>query len=36
LDPRVPDKTILIAQDLSLEEEVELLSIEDKNSDVFA
>jgi hypothetical protein len=36
LDPRVPDKTILIAQNLSLEEEVELLSFLDKYSDVFA
>jgi hypothetical protein len=36
LDPRVPDKAVLIAQDLSPEEEVELLSFLDKNSDVFA
>jgi hypothetical protein len=36
LDPRVPDKTVLIAPDLSSEEEAEVLSFMDKNSDVFA
>jgi hypothetical protein len=36
LDLRVPGKTVLIAQDLSPEEEAELLSFLDKNSDVFA
>jgi hypothetical protein len=36
LDLRVPDKTVLIAQDLSPEEEAELLSFLDKNNDVFA
>jgi hypothetical protein len=35
LDPRVPEKTMLIAQDLLLEEEAELLSFLDKNNDVF-
>jgi hypothetical protein len=36
LDSRVPDKTVMISQDLSPTEEVELLSFLDKNSDVFA
>jgi hypothetical protein len=35
LDPRVPDKVVMISHDLSLEEESELLSFLDKNSDVF-
>jgi hypothetical protein len=35
LDPRVPDKALVISQDLSQEEETELLSFLDKNSDVF-
>jgi hypothetical protein len=32
----VPNKTVLIAQDLSSEEEAEMFSFLDKNSDVFA
>jgi hypothetical protein len=36
LDPRVPDKVVMISQDLSPEEETKLLSFLDKNSDVFA
>jgi hypothetical protein len=36
LDPTVPNKTVLIAQDLSSEEEAEMFSFLDKNSDVFA
>jgi hypothetical protein len=36
LDPRVPDKTVIISQDLTLSEESELLSFLDKNNDVFA
>jgi hypothetical protein len=36
LDPRVPDRTVMISQDLSPEEEIELFSFLDKNSDVFA
>jgi hypothetical protein len=36
LDPRVPDRTILLSQDLSPKEEMELLSFLDRNSDVFA
>jgi hypothetical protein len=35
LDPRVPDKTIMISQDLTSREEAELLSFLDKNNDVF-
>jgi hypothetical protein len=35
LDPRVPDKAVMISQDLSASEEAELLSFLDKNSDVF-
>jgi hypothetical protein len=35
LDPRVPNKTIMISQDLTSEEETELLSFLNKNSDVF-
>jgi hypothetical protein len=35
LDPRVPDKALMISQDLSIEEETELLSFLDKISDVF-
>jgi hypothetical protein len=35
LDPRVPDKVVMISHDLSPEEESELLSFLDKNSDVF-
>jgi hypothetical protein len=36
LDLRVPNKTVTISQDLTTEEEKELLSFLDKNSDVFA
>jgi hypothetical protein len=36
LDPRVPDKTVMISQDLTSNEEAELLSFMDKNSEVFA
>jgi hypothetical protein len=36
LDPRVPDKAVMISQDLSASEEAELLSFLDKNRDVFA
>jgi hypothetical protein len=36
LDPRVPDKTVMISQDLTSNEETELLSFLDKNNDVFA
>jgi hypothetical protein len=36
LDPRVPDKVVMISQDLSVSEEVELLSFLDKNNNVFA
>jgi hypothetical protein len=36
LDPRVPDKTVMISQDLTTSEEEESLSFLDKNSDVFA
>jgi hypothetical protein len=35
LDPRVPDKTVMISQDLASSKEIELLSFLDKNSDVF-
>jgi hypothetical protein len=35
LYPRVPDKVVMISQDLSLEEEIELLLFLDKNIDVF-
>jgi hypothetical protein len=35
LDPRLPDKAVMISQDLALDEETELLSFLDKNSDVF-
>jgi hypothetical protein len=34
LDPRVPDKAVIISQDLSSIEETEMLSFLDKNSDV--
>jgi hypothetical protein len=33
---RVPDKIVTISQDLTPEEEKDLLSFRDKNSDVFA
>jgi hypothetical protein len=36
LDPRVPNKIVIISQDLTLEEEKDLLSFLDMNSDVFA
>jgi hypothetical protein len=36
LDPRVPDKTVVNSQNLTLEEEIELPSFLDKNSDGFA
>jgi hypothetical protein len=36
LDPRVPDKIVMISQDLSSSEEMKVLSFLDKNSDVFA
>jgi hypothetical protein len=36
LDPRVPNKMVLMSQDLSPEDEMELLPFLDKNSDVFA
>jgi hypothetical protein len=36
LNPRVLDEIGMIAQDLTLEEEITLLSFLDKNSDVFA
>jgi hypothetical protein len=36
LDPTVPDKTVMISQDLTAKEETELLSFLDKNNDVFA
>jgi hypothetical protein len=36
LDPRVPDKTVMISQDITSSEEAELLSFLDKNNDVFA
>jgi hypothetical protein len=35
LDPRVPDKTVMISQDLASSEEIELLSFLDRNNDVF-
>jgi hypothetical protein len=35
LDPRVLDKTIMISQDLTSNEETELLTFLDKNNDVF-
>jgi hypothetical protein len=35
LDPKVPDKTVMTSQDLSANKEVELLSLLDKNNDVF-
>jgi hypothetical protein len=35
LDPRVSDKTAMISQDLTSNEETELLSFLDKNNDVF-
>jgi hypothetical protein len=35
-DPRVPDKTVMISQDLTSKEEEELLSFPEKNNDVFA
>jgi hypothetical protein len=36
LDPRVTDRAVMISQDLSPEEETELLSFLDKNDDIFA
>jgi hypothetical protein len=36
LDPRVPDKTVMISQDLTSNEETKLLPLLDKNNDVFA
>jgi hypothetical protein len=36
LDPRVPDKDVMISQDLSSNEEAELLSFLDRNSAAFA
>jgi hypothetical protein len=36
LDPMVPDKIVMISQDLTPEKENELLSFLDKSSDVFA
>jgi hypothetical protein len=33
LDPRIPDKIVTISQDLTLEEEKNLLSFLDKNND---
>jgi hypothetical protein len=35
LDPRVPNKTVMISQDLASSKETELLSFLDKNNDVF-
>jgi hypothetical protein len=35
LDPRVLDKTVMISQDLTAEEETELLLFLDKNNDIF-
>jgi hypothetical protein len=35
LDPRVSDRIVMISQDLSASEEVELLSFLDKNNNVF-
>jgi hypothetical protein len=35
LDPRVPNRIVLISQDLTPDEETKLLSFLDKNSDVF-
>jgi hypothetical protein len=35
LDPRVPDKTVMIPQDLSPSEEIKLLLFHGKNGDVF-
>jgi hypothetical protein len=36
LDLRVPDKAVMISQDLTADEEIELLSFLDKKNDVFA
>jgi hypothetical protein len=36
LDPRVPDRTVCIKAEISLQEKAELLQFLDKNSDVFA
>jgi hypothetical protein len=36
LDPRVPDKAVMISQDLSSNEEAKVLSFLDRNSNVFA
>jgi hypothetical protein len=36
LDPRVLDKTVMISQDITAREAIELLSFLDKNNDVFA
>jgi hypothetical protein len=35
LDPRVPEKTVIIAQDLTSNEETNLLSFLDKSNDIF-
>jgi hypothetical protein len=35
LDPRILDKTVMIAQDLTSREETKLLSFLDKNKNVF-
>jgi hypothetical protein len=35
LDPKVPDRTVIISKDLSPRKETELLSFLDKNNDVF-
>jgi hypothetical protein len=35
LDPKVPDKAVMISQDLSANKKAELLSFLDRNSDVF-
>jgi hypothetical protein len=36
LNPRVPDKAVMISQDLTTDEETELLSFLDKNNNMFA
>jgi hypothetical protein len=36
LEPRVPDRTVCIGAEMSLEEQVKLLQFFDKNSYVFA
>jgi hypothetical protein len=35
LDPRVPDKTVYVGIEANMQEQVEILSFLDKNSDVF-